>query len=294
MNEAGLQYAHQKADAIISKALNENANVQEFNSLLFIAGGWKVAKSVADSLNAALIISLQEVRDSERYLAAGFSRFDEFLDNWQYSPMGYRKFNDNENILKKLGSPLAFDLVRNSGIPLAKQRLISRGEVWIEDDKMMVKNGEELVALEISNKPGWTDALVALADAKAEERSLRLATEAKLKNKDAQIEAGTRELEKQQRYIDSLTETPRFQRALMHAVNAQLLLIEAVGELDDSEKAARGRDDLKLFATQYFNLSDAYGVKRSLAAPADGAAGTALIDRAIQGMIEDGSLDDLD
>jgi hypothetical protein len=312
MQGKAIEKAYDKADEIISTSLASVAEQAEREKLLLLAGGWRVAKHVADSLNAAMIISIQEVRDTEAYRSFGYERIDDFLDNWEHSPMGYRKFNDNENLLKKLGSPVLFDLVRHSGIPLAKQRLIAKGDVSIEGGKMIVTNGDQSIELDVANTPRWTEALIALADAKAEEKAKRLTAEKNNDKLTQRVDQGRIELESKQRELDALriNDDP-LATAAATAFSVLHSLVDGLNESDDGPRRKFAESYLPAFGQIWFRLSDACGVSpqnftketqdlrqrvagmKPVEQMTEQEKKDTFLDRATLKMIEDGDFDDL-
>jgi hypothetical protein len=177
MKEQGLQKIHQKAEAAVGQALAADAGQKGLNDLHFTMGGIDAVHSIVTNLNAALIVRLQLVRDNHEYLAAGFSRFDDFMDGFPGSPMSYKRFNYLENIFKDLGAEV-FDLATSAGLSARQQKLLRKGSIEVADGKVFIQfEGEVVEEIEITNRRRLLQALKALADANAD-RSIKIERQA--------------------------------------------------------------------------------------------------------------------
>lgn len=261
MKGTELEQIQSKADGIIAHSINEEQRKVQSDSLAFLLGGIDAVQAIKFNLESALIINIQHIRDARLYLAGGFERFEDFLDRHRHSPMTYRKFNELEGFFKKEGAPL-FDILQGSGLSVRQRQSIGKGNVRLEGDKMIVQNGEELMAIDIANKPGWTDVLIALADANADKQRLldkQAEKQEKLKNEN---ETGKAELEKKQREIDELKENrDPLGLALMGLMESANRLAAEVAKLSESERLERGEDDIHFLMLRYEKVRDAYGLK---------------------------------
>ncbi len=262
MNGTELERIHQQAEGVIDTAIAKNnaAESEALNDFIFLLGGLNAISTIATNLNAALIVNMQRIRDEKLYLAAGSPRFEIFCDTHPRSPMKYKKFNYIEGIFKNVGSPLLFDLLNESELSLRQQKLIRKGDVYLEGDKMIVRHGNESLTLDVANKPGWTDALVAVAEANAElkrkgERDAKEKAELK-----ATIERGQAEVAEKQRAIDSMLTGDPYNEAFSHAINGLLLLTEQIGHLHDAEKTKRGPDAIETLWSVMLQVRKSYGV----------------------------------
>lgn len=174
MKEQGLEKIQHKAEGIIGETLSAEAEQEGVNDLYFVMGGLDAINTIATNLNSALIIRLQHIRDNNLYLKAGFSRFDEFMDKFPRSPMGYKRFNYLENIFKSLGSDI-FDLTSSAGLSARQQKLLGKGNVEVEGSKVLVHfDGDVVEEFDINNRRQWLESLKALADSHAE-KNIKLA-----------------------------------------------------------------------------------------------------------------------
>lgn len=259
MANTKLEKIHEKADEMIGEQMDAAQKQKALEELLFALGGIKAISALADNLNAARIIAIQRIRDEKLYLASGCTRFDEFMDKHEKSPMPYDRFNNIEKVFKTVGT-YEFDLLRGSGLSMRQMKALKAGDVVVEGGEVVI-GGDERVSLGEDRKIR-TLVEQLIADRKdAETREAKTRDDLEKSNEKNRI--GEAQNERLRRELDE-ADTSRIQRAYLHALNAQLLFVEAVGELDDDEKAERGPEDLKFFAGQFYRLADAYGVSRPL------------------------------
>lgn len=273
--------------------LREKHKSDALKQALFVLGRIKqnehLATSIASNLMAQTIRALETFQKEKMFLDAGYTTFDEFLNDREFSPLSKRQYYDRLSLIREHGDEI-YDLLTSIGISVRSQKLLGSGDLSIKNDSLYVGDKE----VEIGNTGIIKDVLNELFD---ERRTLSVEKEKlekTIEKQKSQIKTGEAENDRLQRNLDEIDQTPRFQRTLMHAVNSLLILVEAVGELDDDEKKARGREDLQLFADQHFRLADAYGVTASLrddkAKSAGAEAGGDFIDRVLSDM----DLSDLD
>lgn len=261
------------------------------NEAIFILGRIRqnehVGEAIYANLSAQTVIATERFLKEKKYEALGFKTGDDFLNNSAYSPMTKHQYYDRLAMVNKHGIDVA-DLLTSIGISMRSQKLLSKGDIEVRNDMVYV-GGKEF---DSTGSTEVKDLIVELVEDRRKATAEKEKLERTVEKQKEQIERGVAENEELRRNIDEIDETTRFERALMHAVNSLLLLAEAIGELDDFEKAARGSEDLKLFAQQYFKLSDAYGVKRSLTEAVP--AGDSIVDKAIAEMAQNGDLEGLD
>lgn len=190
MKEQGLQKIQQKAESLIGETMSTEAENAAVNDLYFVMGGLDAINTIATNLNSALIIKLQKIRDTAAYQKAGFTRFDDFMDKFPGSPMSYKRFNYLENIFKSLGSDI-FDLTSSAGLSARQQKLLGKGNVEIDGDKVVVHfDGDIVEEFDINNRRQWMESLKALADSHAE-KNIKIE---RLKEKEAKHDEKVREL----------------------------------------------------------------------------------------------------
>ena len=84
---------------INQKLIAQNNNAEKERSLIMI-GAVGAVNHIASTLTAQTMRGLQTIRDEKIFESLGFSRFDDFLNESEYSPMSYRQFIDREKLLE--------------------------------------------------------------------------------------------------------------------------------------------------------------------------------------------------
>lgn len=272
-----------QAETMIGEKMDAARTRKAEDELLVMLGGIRVVSTLTDNLNSARIMAIRRIRDEKLFETAGFTRFDDFMDNHPFAPMTYARFNDFDKAIRRLGSE-EFDMLRGSGLSARQMRQLKEGDVVV--DGGVVRIGDE-ESVELGDDRKIRSLVEQLITSRQAEKAERERSEQAAEKMRQQLEQGQREFERLRRENDELrsSEGSRISRAMMAALHALFNLIEAVGELPDDEKAKRKADDLKIFVGQYFRLSDAYGKDGGhvpLARPSDGDMST--IDRAIAEM----------
>lgn len=110
---------------------------KRYDRALVMTGEIKAANGIERSLQKQKIKALQAFRDGKEFEALGFTRFDDYLNNFEYSPMTYRQFNEQEKLLLKEGDDL-FQAFTLAGMPISKRLLLGKGDVVIDGDTVIV------------------------------------------------------------------------------------------------------------------------------------------------------------
>ena len=225
--------------------------------LLVMLGGIKAVSALTDNLHSARIMAMRQIRDEKRFLAAGFTRFAEFMDECPFSPMSYDRFNEFDKAIRTVGAS-EFDVLRGSGLSMRQMRRLKEGDVVV--DGGVVRIGDE-ESVELGDDRKIRSLVEQLISDRQAEKAERERSEKAAEKMKQQLEQGQREFDRLARENDELrsSEGSRISRAMMAALHAFFNLIEAVGELPDDERAKRKADDLKIFVGQFFRLQDAYG-----------------------------------
>jgi hypothetical protein len=151
------------------------ADAKEKATLLL--GGLNALNTLANNVSAKVIATLQQVRDEHIYRAFGFDRFDDFLDQHPYAPMGYRAFNTAEKLLKAEGEQL-FDLMNGLKIPAYKRKQLGAGLVELDAESGQVfvtlppadDKQPEQVAIALNDRTQLLNALTLAVDQNAAAR----------------------------------------------------------------------------------------------------------------------------
>lgn len=257
MNNGQLQQIENQAEEIISATVSESAATDAFNDLCFVLGGLDAINTIATNLTSGLIIKLQQIRDTHGYRAAGYTRFDQFMDNFPRSPMSYKRFNYIENVFKNLGADV-FDLTSPSGLSMRQLKLIGKGNVEIDNGMVRVRTEDGSVEIEISNRRQWLESLTALADANAD-KSI------KLERQKEKIDKHTEKVRELYNEIDQVKASKAAEigqdphsLALAQLCFAFAALREAAAELPLMDRAARKDNVLEIIANQSRLTSGSY------------------------------------
>lgn len=189
------------AEENISAKISQTNTRDKLNRQLIRLGMVAGVGRIAQTLSAQTIRALQKVRDDKDFEALGFSRFDDFLDESDISPMTYRQFNDREKLLETEGDDV-FDLMNTLKLSHRQRKMLGAGHVQIDEAKGTViivtdKDGEENIEeIELVDRSRLLQTLSALADQNA-------TLNAKTNKQKEKIERGEKEIEGLQKKLDS-------------------------------------------------------------------------------------------
>lgn len=246
--------------AEVSQELIDHHDQRFINRAHEVHGSIRTLSAIAAGMTSQLIRGLMHVEAEKLWRAMGFASFAEYLNKNKDFSFGKTEFYAKRDVLLNSSDEVLDAITGKVSARKVKALLSSGVEFSVENGQLKI--GDETV--EVSD----TRAMAAVIEGVHQSLTERDIREEK---KDRTIEAleskishGEVENEELRRALDSVNQTPWFQRAMMKAVGAILELTEAVGQLDDAEKQSRAADDLKTFAGLYFKLSDSYGVKKPL------------------------------
>lgn len=258
MKGTELEKIHQQADEAISAEMAARQNVDALNDLFYRLGGLDVLQTVANNLNAALIRNLQVIRDDRLYLAAGFQRFDDFMDNHPRSKMSYKRFNYIEGIYNNLG-PETFDLMSGSGLSMRQMKALGRGNVEVDGDHIVVTSDDgQTEAIEIANRRQWLDAVTTLAKAKSDSDEKVRRQQKTIESQEQTIQNAHDDLDRERARKYAEAGQDPHSVALANACFALAALREAAGELSPVDRSARRDNVLETLAGQLEKLRAAY------------------------------------
>src|SRR5438105_12519130 len=112
---------------------------------LFILGRIKqnehLATAIATNLSAQTIRALETFQKDKMFLDAGYSTFDEFLNDQEFSPLSKRQYYDRLSLIRQHGDEI-YDLLTSIGISVRSQRLLGTGDLTIKNDTLYVGDKE--------------------------------------------------------------------------------------------------------------------------------------------------------
>lgn len=224
-------------------------------------GGAKFARGLSGWLHSQHLLTFNQILEDKSYLDAGFKSFKELMDSPD-SPMSYKTFNDQWNLLKAEGAP-AYDALNTAAIPFYKRKLLTDGTVKIE--------GDEIIA---------GDLRASLTDRKSVInifQSLAAKTEAQSKK----LEKGAVDLDKQKKKYEALKKNPGSVdlalkqgpgEALMTLLGFYATFREQVELLSDADREKLRNPAMGLISNQHEMLAHALGVANTKKRPAKAKA----------------------
>ena len=248
----------QEAEVTIGEVVESQSSEAELRSLVFQMGQLDAISSIANNLNTALIVRLQQIRDQKIYLAAGYDRFDDFLDKFEHSPMAYKRFNYIENIFKGLG-PDVFDLASSNGLSVRQMKMLGRGNVEVEDGIVRVTMGEEVIETPIDNRRQWLQTLKALADSNADKNAKLDKQADKIAKHDAREQDLQDELSRVRASKRAEVNDDPHSHAIVNLTFAFQNLETAVADMSEIERQQFIDQDFSLIAHHMTDLAAAYG-----------------------------------
>ena len=154
----------------------ESKEKRRQQALMFLGGIHTVGR-ISKALGSQEMRALETFQIQELYLDLGFENFVDFLND-DLSPITKNQYYDRIKILKSEGDQV-FDLLNNAGISVSKRKLLGRGHIQVEGEKLIIlgDNGDE-TEIEFKDRSRILETLSALADANAH-KSIKIEREKK-------------------------------------------------------------------------------------------------------------------
>ncbi|MGE3385071.1 MAG: hypothetical protein AB7L70_19265, partial [Pyrinomonadaceae bacterium] len=222
----------------VEKELLDGHSQARRDRVMQMYGAARYADRLSAQCASDVMIFLMTVEEEKAYLEYGFTSFADFLNKSELSKYSKTQFYKRRELFLTEGVA-RYDLFEEWKVPVAlRQRLLASGvQIEIDGDEIVI-DGKERIA--VAN-PAVVKAIIERQVKESLEKDERLEKQdRKIETLESKVERGESENEELRRNLDGMNETSRIQRAYLHALNAQLLFVEAVGELDDDEKAERG------------------------------------------------------
>ena len=226
-----------------------------------IRGAIRALNAITQNLMSQHIRGLMHVEEEKLWRVYGNGSFADYLSTSEEVGMSKTRYYELKTILLETNDE-TLDAVTGAKIsPRKIKALLDKNiSLAVEDGSLVV--GSERVP---TSDPAAMTTLIDAVHLHLRDRDVREEKkDRKIETLESKVERGEEENEELRRNLDGIVDTSRIQRAYLHAINALLLLTEAVGELDDAEKAERGPEDLQQVVIQYHRLSDAYGVNQPI------------------------------
>jgi hypothetical protein len=250
----------QPKNNINQKLIGQTADKLKERALIMI-GAVGAVNHIAATLSAQTMRGLQTIRDEKIFESFGYTRFDDFLNESEFSPMSYRQFIDREKLLENEGEKL-FDVLNMSGMSHKQRRLLGSGYVQVDEAKgtVLIVTGEDMEEdveeIELSDRNRLLQTLSALADQAA-------VLNQKNSKQKQQIERGEQQVEDLKKKLDEAKDKPGSVSIFdmwLNACRSIDAMTEMVKKASDVEKA-QGGIYIDAIQNSVHRLKDAYGRK---------------------------------
>jgi hypothetical protein len=250
------QVEDEHAEEQLEKHLEHHAVTNRDRALLII-GGFKTALKISTAINSEVMRSLETFQEQRLYSSFGYERFADFLDEYEHSPMTKNQYYERKAILDREGDAM-FDLLSDMGMSIRKRKLLGKGNVEFDGEKVIVHDGDEQTEIEITDRTRLLETLTALADANADKSSKLEKQKTKLDKHDEEKRELCDEIDrvKAEKKIE-LGGDPH-SIALANACFALTALREESALLSDTDRAARGPNVMETLASQMQQTAAAY------------------------------------
>ncbi len=251
---------------IIEANINTNttmvAKENKKDRALILIGAVNAVNHIAQTLSAQTMRGLQKIRDDKVFESLGFTRFDDFLNESEYSPMTYRQFYDREKLLLQEGDQV-FDLMNTLKLSHKQRRLLGAGHVQIDEKNgtVIIVTGEDLeeevAEIELTDRTRLLQTLSALADQAA---SLNV----KATKQKVQIERGEKQVEDLKKKLDDAKNRPgatSSYQLMMTITTALDTFAEFAKTFPDVQKMQESSLYLNTIRAAFARLEKAYSYK---------------------------------
>jgi hypothetical protein len=257
-----------------SGALSRVQAIQEQKGLVetgMLLGATSALRNLASSMTTQAIRALQHFRDTKQHEKLGYTRFDDFLNKYTYSPMTYKQFNEREKILALEGDA-AFDLLNDLQVPLQARKLLSAGTVRVEGDEIIIgrfDEGHTVSVASVKDRTRIAEIIKTLAN--ENEANTRVITDQREK-----IKKGSQELKKARKALDDAVspyaQAP-YEKALFTVIGAFSNLCDELEELLPHERKEKRDYTFKQISDQRLRLEELFDVKAPKLSAKERAAG---------------------
>jgi len=247
----GKEAIAKKATAKLETSQEQRRAIQAAELLGGIKTANAIARAFADTVTSQSFRALQQFRDTKAYEAYGFTRFDDFLNDSDFSPMTKHEFYNREALIEKEGDQV-FDVLNGLQLSLKARKQLGTGSLKIEGNEVVI--GDERIP--VSDSARVKEVIKNLAEKTSEQART--------------IERGKKELTSVKKERDTYKSGAKFQAGGTPFEQAQLSLLAAfhsltseARKLPDEQLEAVRHNTLALISEQRTQLEEALG----LAAP---------------------------
>ncbi len=235
--------------------LSDEVKEKQKEQSLLILGGIHVADRLANSISSQVMNALIKFKDEKMFLNFGYTRFSEFLDNYENSPMTKHQFYKRRDIFLAEGGQI-FDLMNEIGVSIATRKKIAEsnhGDIVIDGDTIRI--GEE--EADLSNLKMVKTLIEKFSNDCRTLTEKSNKKEEKIDELKKEIKTGFGEFEELRRSFDAAKTGTPYEQALGKAVGAFINLSAEARNLTLVEKEKRGRSDIKALWTQMLIVRNA-------------------------------------
>lgn len=221
------------AGEIVNSRLEQHEK-EKYAKALLVLGGIRAADRIAQNLSSQVMSVLITFQDEKLHESLGYSRFADFLDQSEYSPMSKNDFYRRKDIYESEGAQL-YDTFNEMKIPLATRRLLAEAkgtEIVIEGDKLIIGD-QEIARTETETIKEVVKSLAAeIRDSKQSVEK----KDAEIEKLKSQLDTGREEYEELRRAMDAMNEGDPHDRALSKLLSAFVQFNREVSNLPLVEK----------------------------------------------------------
>jgi NACalpha-BTF3-like transcription factor len=229
----GLEQIHAEAEEIIQAEVTEKFTAEQLNDFFFLLGGLNAAHSIATNLTSAVINQLQRIRDERLYLAAGYPRFADYLDNDEL-PRSQKQVLRAEGSTYVRGSlRLSMSLAANVFGVTTRKLLAAKGvHIAVEGEELVIENHRVPISdtAAVKELVETVHEVLKVRDEREEKK------DKKIEKLTAENEQGRVELETKQRELDALNGEDPMAAAVAYTFSAFNNLIDGLKESDDEAR----------------------------------------------------------
>jgi hypothetical protein len=230
-------------------------------------GAIKTMDGLGQSLTVQTLLALDRMKENKMHETLGFTRFDDFLDEWPKSPMKSEKYYRKRKLLENEGV-LLFDAMETLQLP-ASQRKQLKGQIQVEGDEIVV-GSDRLPLTDISRLKA------VLKDvAYSQEKQNKKINDLEKEIKDTKLKLVETVKAASKAKPDKEAGTP-FGQALLMVLVAMNELAKEVGELDQDELRAQQDNCLSRIGEKTKQIMEAF--KLQTAPPLKAGKGKGPID----------------
>ena len=236
------------AGELLDSRLAIHQDQQRANALLLL-GRIQATDRISAALHSEVLRALEQVEETKAYKALGYDRFVDYLGDASMSPITKSQFYEGKKVIDKEGD-VVFNALNCLGIPLSKRKSLGKGNIQIEGDQVIIKDGDEETFIQISDRSQLIEMLTVLADRKVIDTEVVELKDKKIEDLQSKIKTGAAEYDELRRSIDAAGNGTPYEQALMKAIGAMIGLAIEANKLPLAVTQTRGLGDVQALWSQ--------------------------------------------